>query len=208
MGKVRWIVRTVLVILLLSAVFLVAFWLGTRAEEGEQEPVVTRSTVEVEFEEIAELSVEEYNYTNVGKREDPGRSLFGRNVPLTGNSYLLTYSGVVKAGVADFEAIDVDIDNPAGRVTLTVPAVQVTSAEIDPDSIVVYDQSMNPFNQVEIQDFTQFIAEEKRVAQDQAIEAGLLDRAEKRVEQLMIAHVEALAEGTEQENYAVVVNWK
>ncbi|SES22981.1 hypothetical protein CCYS_09905 [Corynebacterium cystitidis DSM 20524] len=169
---------------------------------------VTRTTVEGSFDQIAELSVEEYIFTNVGKRENAGRVLFGRNVPLTGNSFLLTYSGVVKAGVEDFEAVEVRIDDEAATIDVTVPRVKVTSSEIDPDSITVYDQSMNPFNQIEMQDFSNFIAEEKRVAEQKAVEAGLLERAEDRVKMLMVSHVEALTGGTQQDGYAVKVGWK
>ncbi len=138
-----------------------------------------------------------YHRRFVGGQPDVGQVLFGRNVSLTGNSFLLTCSGVVKAGVEGFEAVEVRIDDEAATIDVTVPRVKVTSSEIAPDSITVCDQSMNPFNQIEMQDFSNFIAEEKRVAGQKAVGAGLLGRAEDRVKMLMVSHVEALTGGTQ-----------
>lgn len=204
--NMRKVLRT---ILLLVVTFLVGGVAALVLLNASEQPVVeSRTPVEVSFEEIAELSVEEYHFTNVGKHEHAARQFLGQNVPLTGSSFLLTYSGSVKGGVRDFGQIDVDIDDVTETITIDIPAVEITESKIDPDSITVWDQSMNPFKQVQVQDFADFLASETTVAEDQAIQSGLLERAEDRVEALMVAHVESLSEGTQQEGYTVTVSWK
>ena len=93
-------------------------------------------------------------------------------------------------------------------MTVTSPKVEITESKIDPATITVYDQSMNPFNQVKVQETMEFVAQEEQAARDKATENGLLDRAEKRTEELLTAHTEALLKGTGQEGYTIEVKWK
>ena len=76
---------------------------------GDQgaEPVVTVDTTLVKnsFADIGELATESYNFTQVGKYSEEGTKVFGMEVPGTSAHYLITYSGEVKAGVADVSRI-------------------------------------------------------------------------------------------------------
>lgn len=169
---------------------------------------IDSTTVAGSFDSIAELSAEEYNFTNVGKYNEEGREFAGWNIPFTGKDFLLTYNGAVKAGVKDMSDIDVSFDEGASTVVLSVPKVEVTSTRIDPDSITVYDQSMNPFNQFEVSDLSKFLASEEKAASDKAVSLGLLDRASERVSDLLTAQVNALIEGTDKAAYDVRVEWQ
>jgi len=62
---------------------------------------IDSTTISSSFADIAELATEEYNFTNVGKYVEDGSEILGIGVPLTGGSFLITYSGTVKAGIAD-----------------------------------------------------------------------------------------------------------
>lgn len=200
-----------LVFLLVGALLgATALWGISRAGllSGDATPEVNSTTISNSFEEIAELSVEEYNFTNVGKYSNEGRQVLGFNVPLTGKDFLLTYDGTVKAGVSDITQANVSVDDAAQVITVDMPRVEITSTQIDSNSVVVYDQSMNPLNQVRVEDVTEFVSAERATAEQKAIDAGLLTRAEDRVQQLVESHVDALTDGTEQEDYAVEVNWQ
>ena len=78
------------------------FGIGSGQDQGA-EPVVTVDTTLVKnsFADIGELATESYNFTQVGKYSEEGTKVFGMEVPGTGAHYLITYSGEVKAGVAD-----------------------------------------------------------------------------------------------------------
>nr|WP_256477994.1 DUF4230 domain-containing protein [Corynebacterium stercoris] len=153
------------------------------------------------------MSVEEYVYSNVGSYDKEGLTLRGFEVPFTGRNFLVTYDGTVSAGVRDVTRIVVDIDDLSRTITVRVPKVEVLSSTIDSSSVTVHDQSMNPLNQVRVDDVTRFISEQERLAQEKAVERGLLDRASARVEELLASHARAVAAGTSLDGYDVRVRW-
>ena len=168
---------------------------------------ITDEQIGASFKQIAELSVEEYAYSTVGSFEQEGFTIAGRAVPFTGRNFLVTFDGSVKAGLRDAEQVAVDIDDDAEKLTVRVPRVAITENSVDPASISVYDQSMNPLNQVRVDDVAGFLAEQEKRAEEKAIEEGLLKRAEQRTEELMRSHTSALIEGTNMAGYQVEVRW-
>lgn len=174
---------------------------------GYGEERITADTIEASFDQVAELSVEEYVYSNVGSYDKEGLTLRGFEVPFTGRNFLVTYDGTVSAGVRDVTRIVVDIDDLSRTITVRVPKVEVLSSTIDSSSVTDHDQSMNPLNQVRVDDVTRFISEQERLAQEKAVERGLLDRASARVEELLASHARAVAAGTSLDGYDVRVRW-
>ena len=168
------------------------FGVGSAQDQGA-EPVVTVDTTLVKnsFADIGELATESYNFTQVGKYSEEGTKVFGMEVPGTGAHYLITYSGEVKAGVADVSQIQVEVDEAGHVVTVTVPAVEVLSASIDPASVETYDQSFSVVNQIEVGEVTTFLAE-REAAADESISKGLLDKAQGRVEDIVKKQVNAV----------------
>lgn len=191
-----------LAILLVAAVIVMRPSLFRMGEER-----VTADSIGASFNSVAELGVEEYLYSNVGSYDKEGLVLRGFEVPFTGRNFLVTYDGVVRAGVKHADAITVEVDDAGRKLTITAPKVEVLSSNIDAESVVVHDQSMNPLNQVRVEDVTAFIAEQERAAEDKAVEQGLLDRAADRVEDLMESHARALIAGTPLEGYEVSFMW-
>ena len=181
------------------------FGLGSGYDQGT-EPVVTVDTTLVKnsFADIGELASESYNFTQVGKYSEEGTKVFGMEVPGTGSHYLITYSGEVKAGVADVSQIQVDVDEAGHIVTVTVPAVEVLSTSIDPSSVETYDQSFSIVNQIEVGDVTTFLADREAAAAQEAVSKGLLDKAQGRVEDIVKKQVNAVL-GEQASKYEVRV---
>lgn len=173
-----------------------------------QRTSVTSATIQSSFNDVAELSTQEYDFTDVGKYSEDNKEVLGVEVPLTGSSFLVTYSGTVKAGIKDASAVTVDVDDSSRTVTVTSPAVQVLSTSIDPDTVTTYDQSLNPLNQTEVSDVTGFLSDQEQAEEDKAVEGGLLTKAQARAEALLAEQVEATLKGTEQEDYTVKVTFK
>ena len=169
------------------------FGLGSGYDQGT-EPVVTVDTTLVKnsFADIGELATESYNFTQVGKYSEEGTKVFGMEVPGTSAHYLITYSGEVKAGVADVSQIQVDVDEVGHVVTVTVPAVEVLSTSIDPASVETYDQSFSIVNQIEVGDVTTFLADREAAAAQEAVSKGLLDKAQGRLEDIVKKQVNAV----------------
>ena len=169
------------------------FGLGSAQDQGS-EPVVTVDTTLVKnsFADIGELATESYNFTQVGKYSEEGTKIFGMEVPGTGAHYLITYSGEVKAGLADVSRIQVQADEQAHVVTVTVPAVEILSSSIDPASVETYDQSFSPVNQIEVGEVTSFLADREAAAKDEAVAQGLLNKAQNRLEEVVKGQVNAV----------------
>ena len=73
--------------------------------EGE----VTSTTIGASLGDIAQLSVEEYVFSDVGKFDQEGLEVLGVRVPFTGRNFLVTYDGRVTAGIKDASLIDVQL---------------------------------------------------------------------------------------------------
>lgn len=201
----RLVLLTILAVAIATSI--VALALRPSLFGGGAERIDAR-TIDATFNEIAELGVEEYAYSNVGSYDKEGLTVRGFEVPFTGRDFLVTYDGSVKAGVKHADTITTEIDDGAQTITVWVPHVEVLSSSIDSGSVTVHDQSMNPLNQVRVTDVTTFIGEQERFAEQKAIESGLLDRAAARTEELFSNHVDALTTGTELADYAVLVRWR
>lgn len=165
-----------LIIILIIGVII--FWFGTIMGGKSNEPVITDTALYTQLKNISELSVLEYNYSKVGKFEN-SLSLNGWDIPLTTKSFLLTYSGQLKAGVNMEKAVVSIKDN---TILIELPQVEILSNVIDEKSIEVYDETHNIFNQISINDYTKFASQQKSKVEDEAIENGILSEAATRVD--------------------------
>lgn len=189
--------------LLVGIVLTVGALFGLNKMSLLEEPTrsITSTGIGGTLEEISEVAVEQYSYSAVGRFEEDGWRALGFRVPLTGKHFLIAYDGVVKAGVKNIEKSDVHIDDAARTVTITVFQAEILSNEIEPSSVVVYDQSFNPLNQVRVENYAEFLDSEEKRAEDKARENGLLERAQQRVTDLVAAQAEAFLAGSDKDGY-------
>lgn len=202
---IRWALVAVVSLLILLLILLIIGW-KTGTLFGEQEETITSTTIGASFNDIAEFATEEYAFSNVGRWDESGYVVLGLEVPFTSSSFLITYDGEVKAGIADYSQIVVDIDDEAQEIHVEVPPVVVLSAAIDPGSVKQYDQSFNPVNQIKVADVARFLEAEEKTAEQKAIDNGLLSRARERAHELIEAQVEATILGTSIGEYDIILN--
>lgn len=175
MQDTKKFIINLIVILIIGVVI---FWFGTIMGGKSNEPVITDTALYTQLKNISELSVLEYNYSKVGKFEN-SLSLNGWDIPLTTKSFLLTYSGQLKAGVNMEKAVVSINDN---TILIELPQVEILSNIIDEKSIEVYDETHNIFNPISINDYTKFASQQKSKVEDEAIENGILSEAATRVD--------------------------
>lgn len=169
--KLFWVAGAVLLLLL-------AFWLGALWRGREQQPTITSDLLGQQLRSVQELVSVEYHYTNMGKFENQ-LDFYGWKVPFTTKSFLVSYDGVIKAGV-DLSGAEVDVDELRKAVTITLPESKILSHEIPEDSLQVFDETRNIFNPITIEDYTGFTKDQKAEVEQKAIDEGLLtDAAEK-----------------------------
>ena len=169
----------VFVLALIAGAAFSAFLYGLRQGQ-EPEPVVTGDLLGEQLRSIQELGTVAYYYTNMGRFENQV-DFYGWKVPFTTKSFIVSYDGVIKAGV-DLSEVAVQIDEESKTVTVTLPAGKILSHEIPEDSIQVFDESSNIFNSITIEDYTGFTAEQKSILEQRAIDNGLLAEAEEKAQ--------------------------
>ena len=139
-------------------------------------PVVTANVIVEQLQEVQDLVSMEYHYKNVGAYDDAGASLGILTIPFTGKKALVTYQGVLKAGI-DVSLLNPQVDEESHLITLTLPEAKIIAHDVDQNSMEIYDESASIFRPFKMSDFNEFMKQEKeRVLQD-AIASGVLEQA-------------------------------
>lgn len=160
-----------------------------RAQAGQEEdeglihealPVITDSLISEQLNALRELVTTEYLYTNSGKYENQNQiTIIGKdiNIPFTGKRFIVAYDGRIKAGI-DIGQTQIDIDEDARAITITLPKSEIISHETFEDTLVVLDETNNVFNPISIENYNEFVSEQKDGMEKKAIERGLLTNAD------------------------------
>lgn len=166
-------------LLLLLCVLLGAVFLGGAAYGGrEKPPVISSDLLGEQLRSVQELVSVEYHYTNMGKFENQV-DFYGWKVPFTTKTFIVSYDGIIKAGV-DLSKAAVEVDEAGRRITVTLPDSRILSHEIPEDSIEVFDESDNVFNRISITDYTSFTGDQKKIVEQRAADNGLLTGADEK----------------------------
>lgn len=173
-----------------------------RSQQPEPEPTITSELLKGQLIAIEELGTAAYYYTGVGKFENQNE-FFGWKVPFTGKSFIITYDGVIKAGIK-LDGVDVDVNESRKTISVVLPKGEFLSHEIDENSIQILDESNGLFNSITIEDYVGFSSEQKEVMAQRAIDNGLLQEAEKNASAAIEAFL-ALVPGIEE--YMVTVRF-
>ena len=162
-------------VLLAIICFAVGFFSGGRQEKA---PVLSSITVENQLQQISQLATVRYSYTNMGQFEN-SNEFYGIKLPFTTKSFIVAYDGTIIAGV-DLTQAKVSVTDQ--KVTISLPAPQILSHEVDPNSLEVFDETTSIFNPITIEDYTGFQADQQGVMEEKAIQSGLLTQAKNQAE--------------------------
>ncbi len=132
-------------------------FIGKVWPSGEEPTEITSDLLSQQIQSISELASVEYNYTNMGKYENQA-TFYGWKVPFTTKSFILSYDGKIKAGI-DMSLVEVNVHGQ--NIDITIPQAKILSHEIDQESIEVFDETKNIFNQISITDYNQFAIDQK-----------------------------------------------
>lgn len=162
-------------VILAIVCFAVGFFSGGREEKP---PVLSSITVENQLQQISQLATIRYSYTNMGQFEN-SNEFYGIKLPFTTKSFIVAYDGTITAGV-DLTQAKVTVTDQ--KVTIVLPAPQILSHEVDPNSLEVFDETTSIFNPITIEDYTGFQADQQGVMEEKAIQGGLLTQAKDQAE--------------------------
>ncbi len=163
---------------LIAGAVLGAFLYGVKRASQEAEPVITSDLLGQQLRPAQELVSVAYHYTNMARYENQ-LDFYGWKVPFTTKTFIVSYDGVIKAGV-DLSKVEVHVDEAGKKITVKLPDSQVLSHEIPEDSIEVFDESDNVLNRISITDYTSFTGDQKEAMEQRAKDNGLLTSAEEK----------------------------
>ena len=139
-------------------------------------PEITIEYVDKKLENLGELATAEMTYNGL-------YSIVEGNIPfITQKGFSMTYEAQVKAGI-DVSAIEVEVTDK--EVVVTLPAAEIQTSYVNPESIQFYDEKMAVFNWTEKTDVTEAITSAEADVKEKADLDGLLERASKQAEYIV-----------------------
>jgi hypothetical protein len=178
----------ILSIVVIIAILFAGGFIGYKQLKKKFSLEVTHNTVsniEIIKEKLkaaAELNTGSYLCTVVSDKKD-SQEIKGWKIPLTQKSIIIQYDGIVKAGIKDLTKAK--IIEKGNTIVVKLPAVEITSVELDNDSLKVLDEKNNIFNPISVEDTNDAQKGMKEKMSTQAVEKGLLDIAKTNAEDII-----------------------
>ena len=135
--------------------------------------VITSTVIAERLSKISELSTVKYSYSNVLALKD-SKKFKNFPIPFTEKSFLIKYSGYIKAGV-DLKNLDVVVNDE--KVTITLKKAKIFDHVINNEDLFVYDEKSSMFNKLSMQDMVNEISNEKSKVEADLLKTGFLDEA-------------------------------
>ena len=169
--------------------------------QAEEKTKITSTQLKSSLEQASDLITTKYYYSQIGKFEN-SYELNGWSIPFTEKNFILTYQGEAQLG---FKTSDLEVNVNGNKISVKCPPIEVLSNSIPSESVEVYDQSYNIFNQVSVDDYLQFETEQKALAVERMQTTGVFEQAQKDARTAIIQLLNMVPEI--QEAYAIDVEF-
>lgn len=144
----------------------------------EVEKEITVETLQQGLNDLGFLITEEYYFTDLVSYSSIKKFLnTDISLPFTESSYMVSYDGVVSAGV-DLSAAAVEKDDEHKRITVHLPGAVIRSVDIDLDSFQLRAEKAGFGNPLSVRDFNNSLQELEKKARQNAVDRGLLEKAD------------------------------
>lgn len=170
---------TLIKIIILIVLAVVIFIAGMMQMKKNLTPTISSDLINNRLEDAKELTTLKYHYTNMGQFQNQS-DFYGWKVPFTTKSFIVSYDGLINAGV-DLQEATVNVTGK--KIQITIPHAKILSHEIYEDSLQVFLEKDSIFNPIKISDYNDFSLDQKKVVEEKAIEKGLLTGADKKSEE-------------------------
>lgn len=171
------------VIILIFLISITLIYAILRYRSGHNKEIIT-DTIKEKVENIVELSTVKYNYTDVVKFKD-SLKISGVDLPFTEKSFIIKYSGYLKAGV-NLSTIEVRVKNE-DTVEISMDKSVVLENVINEEDIVFFDERDSVFNKLNFKDLYAVLLGQKEKVKEEALDRGLLLEAEDNAEEILIS---------------------
>ncbi|NLC04445.1 MAG: DUF4230 domain-containing protein, partial [Tissierellia bacterium] len=130
-----------------------------------------------------------YNYTDIVSYND-NIQVNGLNIPFTNKSFLIKYSGYIKAGI-DLESLKFNVID-SNNIKLTMSKAKVLENVIVEEEVEFFNEKDGLFNKLNFKDLYSVLIGEKEKTKAEAIKNGLLNEAEKNGEEIIRSLLEEM----------------
>ncbi|MBQ3924140.1 MAG: DUF4230 domain-containing protein [Firmicutes bacterium] len=158
----------------------------------EVEKKITSEIIQDGLNNMGFLISQEYYFTEVVEYSSI-KTLLKINIPFTQSGYLISYDGIVEAGI-DMTQAKVKKDDDQRTITITLPQPVIKSVSIDFDSFQVYSEKESIFNPITVEDYNNSLKELEATAREKAIERGVLEQAEKNARVVISGFISGLVD--------------
>ncbi|MBU3127297.1 DUF4230 domain-containing protein [Clostridium tagluense] len=138
-----------------------------------KDKVISTTVIAERLSKISELSTTKYSYSNIIALTD-SKKIKDFHIPFTEKSFLIKYSGYIKAGV---DLKDLDIVVLQKNITITLKKSKILDHVINNEDFFVYDEKSSMFNKLSIQDMINEISNQKNKVEGDLIKTGFLEGA-------------------------------
>lgn len=170
---------TLIKIIILIVLAVVIFIAGMMQMKKNLTPSITSELINNRLEDAKELTTLKYHYTNMGQFQNQS-DFYGWKVPFTTKSFIVSYDGVINAGV---DLVGAMVKVTGKKIQIMIPHAKILSHEIYEDSLQVFLEKDSIFNPIKISDYNDFSMDQKQVVEEKAIDKGLLTEADKKSEE-------------------------
>ena len=164
------------------------------------EKEITSETIKDELKDVGKLVTQEYYFTEVTSYASV-KKLWNLNLPLTGSNFLISYDGVVTAGV-DLSEATVEKHDDTKSIFVLLPEPEIMNLEIDFDSFQVFSEKEGVGNPITLENYNDALKAIDESARQKALERGILKRAGENAEVIIQRLVGGLVDLNE---YTIVI---
>ena len=151
------------------------------------------------LEDVGELVTQLGHFTNV-QVDKEARDLWGMTLPFTQSKYIYSYDGTVKASI-DFAQIAIAADHEQKQIIITLPEDVKLDVTVDPNSMVIYDESRNIFTPLNLERTNAALVQFESEVRDKAIGNGIEQAARDNAKLLVKSLV---AQAVASEGYTII----
>ncbi len=145
--------------------------------------------IEQKVSRIVELSTVVYNYTDILSYKD-NIQVSGLDIPFTSKSFIIKYSGYIKAGI-DLESIKFDIID-SNTIKITMDKAKVLDNVLEEEEVEFFDEKDGLFNKLNFKDLYAVLIGEKEKNKADAIKNGILNEAERNGDEIIRSLLEEM----------------
>ena len=138
------------------------------------------SIIEDGLKDMGFLITQEYYFTQVEEYSKSKKIAFWTSK----SSFTYSYDGVVEAGV-DFSKIKVSVNEKTKTISIAIPDSEIHTVTVDENSFKEYDLDTKFWNPLKPKDFNNAQKEFKESAKANAINKGVLERADTQAETII-----------------------